>query len=207
MATINGDNIRDIQFYGEYGHVDRANGQDACGRGDRRYGRSPAHRRPGRDPGRAHDQRGPRCRQHGVARLAVSGWLGGWWSGPGTVARVTPRQAELLSRYPDQWQLGEGVELPKAEEIEQKLAQVHEQGAERATGVGTGGRRLEDMEADELVAHADRYYGLALDPALPKEELLDKISEAVQSAGQDAEFERNKAIDAPGTEGAKASAE
>lgn len=115
---------------------------------------------------------------------------GKMWHGRGDVQEVTAAQAAILLRYPDQWQAGD-KKLPTESEIEERLAKI----APVQGGVGVTGKRLEDMESGELASHAAHYYGLMLDPKLPKEDLLEQLNEAVRTAAQDAEFARNKALD------------
>lgn len=113
------------------------------------------------------------------------------WDGRGDVQRVTPEQAAILFRYPDQWQ-PESKSLPRDGEIERALLSIEPpKGA-----VGIAGKRIEHMDERELCAHAKHYYGVDLDPKLSQEELLAKLNEVVIEAGLEAEIERNNAIGA-----------
>lgn len=113
------------------------------------------------------------------------------WNGRGDVQEVTLRQASMLCRFPDQWQVVDGKPLPDEKSIEQKLAQLT---PPKPGGVGVAGKRLDDMDERELADHALYYYEVTLDPKLGREEMLDRINEAVRTAGQDAEFARNQEI-------------
>ena len=114
------------------------------------------------------------------------------WSGYGDVQEVTPEQAKILIKYPDQWALGDGKNLPSRAAVQQKLAEVHAAAAERSPG--SGGKRLEDMTKEELMVHADKFYGIALDREKTLPEMLAQLDDAVRDAGITAEFERNKNV-------------
>lgn len=111
------------------------------------------------------------------------------WNGKGDVQHVTPAQAALLCQHPDQWQVASG-RLPTDKDIEQALLAIEPSKG----GLGVASKQLADMNEDELVAHADRYYGITLDPKTTADEMRRQLSEAVVNAGLDADFERNNAI-------------
>jgi hypothetical protein len=108
------------------------------------------------------------------------------WAGRGDVQEVTEAQAKILCRYPDQWGVDDGSPLPDDAAITEALLAV--------TPLAGSSISLDDMTPEELVAHGEKFLGLTLDPAWPKEDILSLINDAERNARIDEENERNKEV-------------
>ena len=97
------------------------------------------------------------------------------WNGQGDAQEVTPRQAKVLLKYPDQWQL--------VDPDDAKLLGVtfvtgkDEEGNETSVQEGDLKMPIEKMKKDEIVAYALDKWGKEIDPSLPKAQMIDQCEE------------------------------
>lgn len=107
---------------------------------------------------------------HAIDNVARSGKE---WAGAGDVQAVTPEQAEVLLRYPDQWAVDGESELSK---VAPPPAPANSHGAGDVNALGDG-PDLEHMTKPQLVKLAADTWGVKLQNSLSKKAMIDQIEE------------------------------
>ena len=98
------------------------------------------------------------------------------WAGNGDVQEVTPAQAKLLLKFPDQWALadaGDNTELDKPV----TTSVEGDDGEQVDVDHAAFGKALENMSKSELVALAKAKWGQKLDARRATKDLIDAIEE------------------------------
>lgn len=98
------------------------------------------------------------------------------WQGPGDVQEVSPGQAKLLLKHPDQWALCNPPDAPLLG-IPVLLDVVNEDGDLEAVNTDALTKPVERMTKPELVAYALHRWGKDLDATDGKKLLLDQVEE------------------------------
>lgn len=98
------------------------------------------------------------------------------WFGNGDIQEVTPAQAQILTRYPDQWALVDEDERAIVD-VPQMITVTDEDGDAVLVNQESLNKPLEKMTKAELCAYAKEHWGEDLDPALAKKLLIDQIEE------------------------------
>jgi hypothetical protein len=97
------------------------------------------------------------------------------WNGNGDVQEVTPAQARILTKYPDQWKL---VDQAEAADIAVAEVKVTDEDGDLVVVEETDLRKpMEKMTKTELKALALARFGKNLDSSKPRKFMIDQIEE------------------------------
>lgn len=98
------------------------------------------------------------------------------WAGNGDVQTVTDRQARILLKYPDQWELADKSEVLGSGK-EPVVAFINPDGERVEIAESALNKPLESMDHDELRAFALERFQKTFGPRMSRKRLIDEIEE------------------------------
>lgn len=98
------------------------------------------------------------------------------WNGNGDIQEVTPAQAQILTRYSDQWALVDEDERSIVD-VPRTITVTDEDGDAVLVNKESLSKPLEKMTKAELCAYAKEHWDADLDPAVSKKLMIDQIEE------------------------------
>lgn len=96
------------------------------------------------------------------------------WNGEGDVQQVTPAQAKILCKYPDQWQLVDPADTALLDRPV-LVDTINKDGEAVQVDAATLNGRVDRMDKPTLLAYAKKTFDRDLNPKLSRKVLLDEV--------------------------------
>lgn len=107
---------------------------------------------------------------------------GKMWNGYGDIQEVSPEQARILTRYPDQWELAEENDYDKTDQSIMQTVKLHNEEEVQVNKEELLNKPLDKMNKTDLYAFAVIKFGKLLPVELSKKQLHDEIEELLKNS-------------------------